>query len=80
MSYFLKDEITCPNCKKPKAPLNSLCGTCFLATMGIPTEPKKSRVSFILAWYDFWVGFYLDTNKRKLYILPIPCVGIVIQL
>jgi hypothetical protein len=35
--------------------------------------------SFIFAWYDFWVGWFWDQHKRKLYILPFPCVGICIQ-
>lgn len=37
------------------------------------------RVRPIVAWYDMWVGVFVDTNKKKLYLLPIPCVGIVIS-
>ena len=33
----------------------------------------------IFAWYDVWVGMFWDRKLRKLYILPIPCVGLVIQ-
>lgn len=36
-------------------------------------------VRFIFAWYDLWVGLYWDRSKRRLYILPIPCVGIVLD-
>ena len=34
---------------------------------------------FIFAWYDLWVGIFWDKRKRKLYILPVPCVGVVIE-
>ncbi len=34
----------------------------------------------IFAWYDLWVGVFWDANKRRLYILPLPCIGVVIQL
>ena len=33
----------------------------------------------IFAWYDFWVGAYWDRKKRRLYILPLPMVGVVIS-
>lgn len=32
----------------------------------------------LIAWYDLWVGAFWDRKSRKLYILPVPCVGIVI--
>lgn len=33
----------------------------------------------IFAWYDLLIGVYWDAGKRRLYVLPIPCCGIVIQ-
>jgi len=33
----------------------------------------------VCAWYDFWVGLFWDRSKRRLYVLPCPCLGIVIQ-
>jgi hypothetical protein len=32
----------------------------------------------LFAWFDLWVGAYWDRKNRKLYILPIPCCGVVI--
>lgn len=36
-------------------------------------------VRLLVAWYDLWVGVFIDVKGRKIYILPVPCVGIVIQ-
>jgi hypothetical protein len=33
----------------------------------------------IFAWYDLWVGAFWDGTKRRLYLFPIPCLGIVVQ-
>lgn len=33
----------------------------------------------IFAWYDIWVGVFIDRPKRRVYIFPIPCFGLVIQ-
>ena len=33
----------------------------------------------LFAWYDLWVGVFWDRISRKLYILPLPCIGIVIH-
>lgn len=38
------------------------------------------RVRPIFAWYDLWVGAFYDREKRRLYVLPLPCLGIVIDL
>ena len=32
----------------------------------------KLSVSF--KWFDFWVGFYLDREKRTMYVCPLPMV------
>lgn len=34
----------------------------------------------IFAWYDIWIGVFIDRPKRKIYIFPIPCFGLVISL
>ena len=37
------------------------------------------KVRLMFAWYDFWVGLFWDSKKRRLYIFPVPCFGIVID-
>lgn len=38
------------------------------------------RIKPLFAWYDLWIGAYWDRAGRKLYVLPLPCVGVVIEL
>lgn len=37
------------------------------------------RVRPLFAWYDLWVGVFWDRQRRKLYVLPLPCVGVVVE-
>ena len=34
----------------------------------------------ICAWYDFWIGAFWDRSKRRLFLFPVPCVGIVVEM
>jgi len=34
------------------------------------------NVGVIVAWYDLWVGIFIDTKKRRVYVFPVPCIGI----
>ena len=36
------------------------------------------RVKF--AWYDLWIGAYIDRDSRTLYICPVPMLVIEIHL
>ncbi len=38
------------------------------------------RVSVFLAWYDLWVGAYWDRSSRALYLCPLPCVVIKVDM
>jgi len=37
------------------------------------------KIKLVVAWYDFWVGAYWDRKHRRLYLLPVPCVGMCIE-
>jgi hypothetical protein len=38
------------------------------------------KIRPVFAWYDLWVGAFWDKAKRKLYVLPLPCIGLVFEL
>ena len=40
----------------------------------------KLSIYPVFTWYDMWVGAYWDRKSKKLYILPLPCIGIVVCL
>ena len=38
----------------------------------------KWHIAPLFAWYDFWVGWFWNIEKRKLYIFPIPMFGVMV--
>lgn len=40
---------------------------------------RKIEIRTMFAWYDMWIGVFWDRTKGRLYVLPLPCIGIVIQ-
>lgn len=48
----------------------------------LPSWPKWlkwPKISLTRAWFDLWIGAYWDHEKRRLYLLPIPCCGICLD-
>ena len=37
------------------------------------------KIKLIFAWYDLWIGFFWSRVEHKLYFLPVPMLGIVID-
>jgi hypothetical protein len=33
----------------------------------------------IFAWYDLWVGVFVDRPGRRVYVFPVPMFGLLIQ-
>ena len=40
---------------------------------------KGTRVSVFLAWYDIWVGVYIDRKNKTVYVCLLPCVVIKLE-
>lgn len=37
---------------------------------------KRKRIEPFFRWYDLWIGAYIDTKNKMIYICPLPMVGI----
>lgn len=33
----------------------------------------------IFRWYDIWIGVFIDRPNHRVYVFPIPCLGVRIQ-
>lgn len=55
--------------------LDRLCDRMALQRRGNPFG-----VRLMFNWRDLWVGVFLDHKKHRIYVLPVPMFGIVIQL
>lgn len=40
---------------------------------------RRVKVRPLFAWYDLWIGVFWDRQKRRLYVLPLPCIGFVVE-
>ncbi len=57
------------------------------ASSGIPTPlavvdaigPSEHRVSVRFRWFDLWIGAYVDTKYRTVYVCPLPMIVIAIR-
>lgn len=38
------------------------------------------RIRPVFAWYDLWVGVFIDRAKRRVYVFPLPMIGLRIDL
>lgn len=38
------------------------------------------KIKPLFKWYDLWIGVFIDTKKRCIYVFPFPTIGVVIEL
>lgn len=48
---------------------------CTLLSICLPNHTVRP----IFAWYDIWIGIFIDRPKHRIYIFPIPMIGILIE-
>lgn len=41
---------------------------------------KLNRLKFSFAWYDLWIGLFIDPSKQRLYFCPLPTLLFTLQL
>ena len=39
--------------------------------------PLTKRLTLLLAWYDIWIGLFIDRSKQRAYLFPVPCIGFI---
>jgi len=39
----------------------------------------KMKIRPMFAWYDLWIGVFIDTKKKRFYVFPIPTLGFVVD-
>ena len=37
------------------------------------------KIKLMFAWYDLWVGAFIDRRNRRLYLFPVPMFGVRID-
>ena len=37
------------------------------------------KIKLFFAWYDIWIGVYVDRKNKTVYICPLPCVVLSIK-
>lgn len=47
-------------------------------SMTIARRRRRFGFRFMVAWYDLWVGVFIDRRKHRVYVFPLPCLGFVV--
>lgn len=51
----------------------------FLVVALILERCSVVRVTLIVAWYDCWMGFYVDRSNHRIYVFWLPMFGMKVE-
>jgi len=37
------------------------------------------KISPVFAWFDLWVGVYVDRKRKRFYVFPVPMLGVCVS-
>lgn len=37
------------------------------------------RITPMFRWFDLWIGVFIDRPRRRVYVFPIPTLGVMIE-
>ena len=40
---------------------------------------SKMRCRVVFDWCDLWIGAFWDRRRRRLFLFPLPCIGLCIE-
>lgn len=44
-------------------------------TGGVDLRKPVFRIKPMFAWYDMWIGIFIDRKNRHIYVFPLPMFG-----
>lgn len=42
--------------------------------------PLSRRLTLLVDPADVWIGVFFDWAKGRIYVLPVPCIGVIVEL
>lgn len=40
---------------------------------------RAMNIRPVFAWFDLWIGVFIDRPQKRIYVFPIPCIGFVVD-
>ena len=70
----------CEACGRVWSPYVGVCNPCRHRAERKPLTPPPPRVQVFFVWWAPLVGGYWDRKGRVLYLVPLPCLALALDL